>query len=250
MPDGKAGIFGLEPIPVNVWWHAEMRLLVDLGHAHDTAWIAERRVEPATVVVTHHHPDHDGGLATARKTWSAAQFLLADPSRAEGLGLSERQELFDGRIDVMATPGHTRPHFSLYDRNENAFYAGDLILAVGTPAAGPPDGSFVEYMNSLERVLKLAPQVIYPGHGPAVGMAQAQWTYDHRRKRLDDVTEALLARGPQTIKQLVDFIYLERDKMQLAGFKRVVAEMTMQGYVDFLLARGRVKREGDQFLLV
>lgn len=249
MPDGKAGIFGLEPIPVNAWWNNELKLLVDLGYAHETAWITSSGIAPQTVVVTHHHPDHDGGLPAARQAWPGAQFLLADPSKGQGLGLSERQELYGGRIDVMATPGHTRPHFSLYDRSENAFYAGDLILAVGTPAAGPPDGSFVEYMNSLERVLKLAPQVIYPGHGPAVGMAQAQWTYDHRRKRLDDVSETLQTRGPQTIRQLVDWIYVERDKVQLAGFKRVVAEMTMQGYLDFLMERGQIRREADCYLL-
>ena len=242
-PEGKAGIFGLEPIPVNAWWHPELRLLIDTGYRHDTAWLRDSNIRPEAILVTHHHPDHDGGLAEALAAFPGARFLSAQPEKIVSTSIERAVEglrLGDGRIEVLATPGHTRPHVSLYDHDARAFYAGDLILAVGTPAAGPPEGSFLEYMQSLERVLKLAPKLVYPGHGPACGIEQVQWTYNHRLARLDDVIAALKAKGPATIAALVDRVYGDAEGKRFSGLQRVVAEMTMQGYVDVLVGQGRV----------
>src|SRR5512147_644392 len=66
-------MLNLEPIPAfddNYIWavhDGRSALLVDPGEAAPIlAWLAERRMLPAAVLVTHHHGDHCGGLAEIR----------------------------------------------------------------------------------------------------------------------------------------------------------------------------------------
>ena len=248
-PAGFSSPFGKEELPVNIWFDTDSGLLVDSGYAGDADWLP--RIErPETMVITHHHPDHDGGIGLIEERFGNIATVVADPQKAgHAMVAADGLHLSGNRYELIATPGHTKHHFSVFDHDRRALYAGDLILARGTPAAGPPDGSFSQYIASLERVIAMAPDVIYPGHGPAVGIEQAQWTLQHRLQRLDDVRE-LLAAGPYTPEQLVEQLYVEKEGMTLDGLRRMVAVMTMQGYLDVLEQRGAVHKVPEGYELV
>jgi ribonuclease/clavin/mitogillin len=66
-----------------------------------------------------------------------------------------------------------------------------------------------DYMNSLERILKLKPDTIYPGHGPVVKDAKAkvQQYIDHRNKRNEQIIEALSS-GPLDAEEIVTKVYV------------------------------------------
>ena len=99
---------------------------------------------------------------------------------------------------LVATPGHTDDHISLYLEEEQAVFTGDCVLGQGTTVSTTvlswytvyclPNKVFEnlkDYMDSLSILVSLKPQRLYPGHGPVVanGMDTIREYIKHRNER-------------------------------------------------------------------
>lgn len=213
--------------------------------------LARRDAEVRAVVVTHHHLDHaEAAVGWARGFGApvlAADLDVARPAdappdhRAGTLADGQHVSLAGVDVEVVATPGHTRDHLAL--RLENgALLTGDHVLGRGTSVVAHPDGDLEAYLRSLARVLALGPDVLYPGHGPALREdpdAVLRFYAEHRAHREKQVLAALEGRRA-TPRELVEVIYAEVDRRVWPA-----AEASTRATLALLVQRGRIRWGAD-----
>lgn len=190
---------------------------------------AVESADRVVVVVTHDHPDHSAGAAelagrTGDRTVSGEQ---ADGTRIE---------TDDGELVVVHTPGHTPDHVALHWPAGSAVFCGDLMMGgLDTAVVAPPEGNLRAYLASLERVRELAPEIIYPAHGPAITrpLEAIDRYIRHRHDRLDQIRRARSA-GVRGGEALFAAVYGAKVPEPL----REVARAALDAYVDYLDSNG------------
>ncbi|MEE8558983.1 MAG: MBL fold metallo-hydrolase [Myxococcota bacterium] len=172
---------------------------------------------PGDLLITHVHPDHLGGAPDVVKRFGARQVTkLPWPGKDERVAI-EITPARDGEtfttegatLRAIHTPGHARDHLCFYLEEERALFTGDVILGVGTTVIPLDGGDMGDYLRSLEHLLELDVDRIYPGHGPLITPARPkiQEYLDHRLDRERQVVESIRA-GDRTIETMVERIYV------------------------------------------
>jgi len=160
------------------------------------------------VAVTHGHPDHAPGAASL-----AALLGVATAGPVSG-GFRPDRVLADGdgvefgteRLVAVATPGHTPD--SMCFRIGEALFTGDHIMGGSTVMVE----NMTLYLESLRRVQRVGPAVIYPGHGPVVDdptRVIAEYLA-HRMERESQILAAVRA-GATTVGDVVGRVYAAVD---------------------------------------
>jgi glyoxylase-like metal-dependent hydrolase (beta-lactamase superfamily II) len=193
------------------------------------------------IFLTHHHPDHVGGVEDLRARFGAEVSVAAHRLTAEELGGRVRVDRFveDGEtiglegdpaitLRAMHTPGHTRGHLSFYDERAGALVTGDNVVGVGSVLIDPEEGSVRDYLASLERYRALPRLVaLFGGHGPAVGSprAKVEEYVAHRLKRERDILAAVRG-GASTAEEVVAHAYTDvHPKMHALAARAVTAHL-------------------------
>ncbi len=169
-------------------------ILVDAGtgmhHKDILKWLSftVNKGKVRRIVLTHRHYDHAGGAAALAKELGAEVLMhpLDAPAVREGdprqtlsymFGTNSQPvdvtELEEGQVlstgesnyEVIHTPGHTSGSISLYDREARVLLPGDTVFVGGIGRWDLPSGNFDQLLGSVKKLLSLAPQEIYPGHG-------------------------------------------------------------------------------------
>lgn len=131
----------IEPIPAfndNYLWllvAGTDAAVVDPGDAAPVQRrLAERGLQLTDILVTHHHGDHIGGVATLVKSTGARVHGPAgedvgklDTRLREG----DRVNVLGVDFDVLDVPGHTRGHIAYYAPAIDAVFCGDTLFACG-----------------------------------------------------------------------------------------------------------------------
>jgi glyoxylase-like metal-dependent hydrolase (beta-lactamase superfamily II) len=181
------------------------------------------------ILLTHHHRDHAGAaIHLAREVGATIYGPPAcrpetkaskdTPKRDENLSGVSFQQLAEGgevatgqgELVVFEVPGHTRDHLAFHWRQAGALFVGDLLLGRGeTTWVGEYLGCMGDYLASLDRVEKLGPSVIYPGHGPPISSpSRALGRFRHHRlERLEQVRMARLENPEADSRQLAAMVY-------------------------------------------
>lgn len=133
-----AGVLGPEPVTYDVRAflvpHNEGVVLIDTGFDPDPGPIAEALhtigaswADVTDIILTHDHVDHVGALAAvtdsapAAMVWAGHGDSFTVPVRRAGDG-----EVIRG-LRVMATPGHTAGHLSLFEEEHRTLFIGDIV---------------------------------------------------------------------------------------------------------------------------
>jgi glyoxylase-like metal-dependent hydrolase (beta-lactamase superfamily II) len=188
----------------------------------------------ARVLVTHGHSDHASGVPALRQRWPqlvACKRTLPGESGWQPLADGDRVPAGDDELVVIETPGHAADHVSFWHEPSRTLFAGDMVIE-GTTVMIPAGrgGSLRQYLASLDRLLGLRPDRIYPGHGPIIDEpARLITRYIERRLARERQIAALVADGLTDADALVSRIY-----PSIAEAVRPAARATIQAHLDKL----------------
>ena len=182
----------------------------------------------AGVLLTHHHPDHVGGVhALCRARGLAASghprtLERLAPGIPRGASLQDGDRVALGRspdgeagweLEAIFTPGHDQGHLCFRESRYGAVLVGDMMSTVSTIVIDPPEGHLATYLKSLERLEQHSISTLYPAHGPALrdGRRLAQKYLRHRRQREAALVKALAER-PSDLDALLPKVYWDADE--------------------------------------
>jgi hydroxyacylglutathione hydrolase len=141
--------------------------VVDPGAAQPVlSALRERGLQLDTILVTHHHADHIGGVARLIEVTGATVVAPDDPridgaDRRVGEGDSVVIESLGLTLDVIATPGHTLSHIAFHAPGR--LFCGDTLFSLGCGRLF--EGTPAQMLASLDRIVALPDDtLVYCAH--------------------------------------------------------------------------------------
>ena len=119
-----------------------------------------------TILITHHHDDHVGGVSKLLEKWPATVYAPNHQSfRFAHVPVTDEMEIslpsLGTRFSVLTIPGHTLEHVAYY--GANCIFCGDTLFGAGCGRLF--EGTPAQMFDSLQRLAHLpADTQVYCGH--------------------------------------------------------------------------------------
>ena len=133
--------------------------VVDPGDAEPVLdYLAEQKLRLTHILVTHHHPDHTGGLARLIEKFNPVVYGPDNPSIrgiTKPLVEGDRIELLGTDFSIIEVPGHTLDHIAYYSATpkQPIVFCGDTLFAAGCGRLF--EGTPEQMYQSLEKLTSL-----------------------------------------------------------------------------------------------
>lgn len=146
--------------------------------------------------------------------------------------------------EVHWTPGHEEAHVVFHHVDSGVLVVGDTVLAKITPHIGwqlEPEDPLGQFLDSLEKVAKLEPSLVLPGHGRPFekGAERARAIASHHSLRLRRCVETIIRDGPMNAMQVATGLF----DRELFVFQERLALAETLSHLEYLRLRGRLSRE-------
>ena len=138
--------------------------VVDPGDAKPVIqYLDAHQLNLAGILITHHHPDHTGGVSKLKKLYDCH---VAGPTHLiklvdQGLEDGDSIRIFESDFNVIATPGHTLDHLCYFgkdDNNAHILFSGDTLFRGGCGRLF--EGSPQQMHESLQKLSKLPKETL------------------------------------------------------------------------------------------
>ena len=143
--------------------------VIDPGEAQPVIdFIEKNNLVPEMILITHHHGDHVGGVEAlsdkyAPRIMGPAKSAGKLPGDVRGLSEGDNFTLFDCKVEILDTPGHTLDHICYYIPSAKMLFAGDTLFSLGCGRVF--EGTMDEMYHSLQKLADLPDDIrLYCGH--------------------------------------------------------------------------------------
>ncbi|GAB5414369.1 MAG: hydroxyacylglutathione hydrolase [Congregibacter sp.] len=208
----------VSPIPAfsdNYIWLLEnsdgTAIVVDPGDAGPVdAALADRGLALSAVLITHHHFDHVGGIASLKQTHACTVYGPDNPAITEidrTLTEGDHLSVGDYRFEIIAVPGHTLDHIAYYqaDADQPLLFCGDTLFAGGCGRIFEGDPAMMH--ASLSKLSALPPSTaVYCAHEYTLANLRFARSADPENsdlKHREITAKALRAEGTPTVPSTI-----------------------------------------------
>jgi len=155
------------------------------------------------------------------------------------------------KLKIIWTPGHSLGHICVYEEKNRRLFSGDHILSRITPHIGvftvspaiknkyPMNNILGYYLESLDRIDKLDPKIIFPAHQEVIYNPHERILAikEHHKNRLNDIFNAIQDKPLTPFK--ISQIHFGEDLNEINMF---LALNEVLSHLIYLEHDGRVKR--------
>ncbi len=205
----------IEPIPAfddNYLWllvRGSQAAVVDPGDAAPVLQrLQQRNLSLQSILVTHHHGDHVGGVASLSRATGARVHgpgAEAIPARDVALAGGSRIDVLGVAFDVLDVPGHTLGHIAYHAPALRALFCGDTLFAAGCGRLF--EGTAAQMTASLAKLASLpADTRVYCAHEYTLSnlrFALAVEPDSEALRRRQQACAALRRRGEPTLPSTI-----------------------------------------------
>ncbi|MFG3447088.1 hydroxyacylglutathione hydrolase [Stenotrophomonas sp. NPDC047960] len=136
-------------------------IVVDPGQSAPVlAAAAQHGWHPHTVLLTHHHEDHIGGVAELQARFPGLEVIAPDDQRIPGatrrVGEGECIQALGLEMHVVSVPGHTRSHIAFHSAEH--LFSGDALFSLGCGRMF--EGTPPQLLASLLKLASLPPHLL------------------------------------------------------------------------------------------
>ena len=148
--------------------------------------------------------------------------------------------------EFVYTPGHARSHVCLWSSSDRMLISGDHLLPTITPhidfRRGAEDDPLGDFLDALDRIERLDPQLVLPGHGRPFeeGAERARVVARHHDRRLGAILQ-IVRHEAHTADEITDEIF----GTTLLNFERRLALGEALAHIRYLTKRGELVRTDD-----
>ena len=157
-------------------------------------------------------------------------------------------------LEIIWTPGHSFGHICVFDSKRKYLFSGDHILSRITPHIGNfiiPDfladeyadynfkNVLEQYLQSLDRIDKLNPKIIFPGHQDIIYNPHERITAikEHHNNRLNDISN-VIKNNPLTPRRISQ-IHFGEDLDEINSY---MALSEVLGHLLYLEDLGKIEK--------
>jgi hydroxyacylglutathione hydrolase len=232
-------------------------VLVDPGDAAPVQRVLdERGLTLEAILITHHHPDHVGGVAQL----VAKQSVPVPGPRAEADKIATLTQLLDDgdevrvlgtRAQVIAVPGHTLGHIAFYFPDDALLFCGDTLFSGGCGRLF--EGTAAQMLASLGRLAALPEDTaVYCAHEYTVSNLVFAQTVDTGNAAIADYRTRVDACRAARTPSLPSRIGIERAinpflRTALASVRTAVAAQSAEPLADQTAVFAELRAWKDRF---
>ncbi len=143
--------------------------VVDPGEATPVRkFLDHKRLRLKTILCTHHHLDHIGGVMELAKessceVWASEYDRVRVPGITRAVKEGDNLELLGHKVKILDVPGHTLGQIAFHFAGLEALFTGDTLFSAGCGRIF--EGTFEQMYASMQKIKQLpAATRIYFGH--------------------------------------------------------------------------------------